>query len=381
MALLTALEEFLGVEKLDGMVTELAEDANAYPAIDLFERYGLKLGLGQDAEGNEVVCWDRDINTRDLPPLGTADAPSIQVSTGGRGQRFETMAHVAISEVIPVKALLRTRALGELTPNAPKMLDRAVKKLVAKVMRAKNLFATRILTPAGVVSTVFPGSDVAYTLAAPEILTNAIVAAQSISDPTTRFLSSNYTGSLHSIADAMNNRSAYDPDLILARRKFYTAFRGLNEINALADNSSVALDQLRRGPLANAFNGIGNIENWWRWEQFFQTLSGVVNPTKTAVKYLPEEDDLIALPPLEELTNVLGWAMGTQDIPESAYGYEAAESLVAMNGQKEGIAVYAYDPDPDPVRIKIVCRCSFFYYPINPDAVQYVSDVVAGDIS
>ena len=382
MALLDGITELIGFETLAGMVTELEEKLDRdFPAIRLFEEHGKQLDVGTDPRGNEIVVLDREINTRDMPAMGTPDAPSIRTKAPGRGQRYEAMAHVAIHDVIPIKALKRTRRTGELLPNAPGIVRDRVTALVRKAMRAKNFFATRVLTPTGVVmnSTNFPDSDITYTLAAPEITTNAIVAASSIADPTVKFFSDNYTGSLHDIAEAMNNRSAYEPNLIIGRRKLYSALRGLDQINELIAGSALVAQQLRNGPLQAGFNGSGNVENWWMWNQFFQTLSGVVNPTKTAVQYWPDEDDIVALPSPEELENVLGWATGVVDVPENTIGFEG--EIAEMSGEREGIAVYAYLPDPDPVVIKIVCRCSFFYYPTNPDAVQYVSNVVAGDIS
>lgn len=382
MPYLDALTEIIGVETIGGMVTEMAEDmATGFPAVALFEEFGQELDRGEDAQGNDIVVWDREINTRDMPAMGTPDAPSIRTKGPASGQRFEAMAHVAIHDVIPLKALMRTRATGELRANAARQIEKRVRKLVDKALRAKNFFAARIMTPAGVVmnSTNFPDSDISYTLQAPEIATNAIVSAQSIADPTTRFFSGTYQGSLHSIADALNNNAAYEPGCVIGRRKFSTALRGLDEINELVAGSALVAQQLRTGPLGAAFNGIGNVENWMLWEQFFHTLSGSVNPTKTPAKYLPEEDDIIALPPLEALSNVLGWARGSVIVPEEALGFGG--EIAEMGGEVEGLAVYAYIPDPDPVSLKIVCRASFFYFPLQPGAVQYVSGVCSGVIT
>ena len=84
--------------------------------------------------------------------------------------------------------------------------------------------------------------------------------------------------------------------------------KGNTQLREWLRGNPIALSLLMQGKTRDALNGMGGIDNWWQWDEFFQTETGSVNPTKTANYFIPDEDAAIMLPATDRLMDYLGWA-------------------------------------------------------------------------
>lgn len=353
------LEEVFGVENLMSPAVSLFGEPEPTPIAGWF-----KNGVRREVMG-DVVRWDREDFSRAIAPFGSQMAPAIRLFPQDRDHLIVPLAQVRIERFLDAKKIFVThRGLGELQPNAPSEISRALGDLQNRGRRAEEYLCAELLFNQGgatVNSTNVPGSTVTFSL---DFAITDVDATASWATETTAILS---TTELLGAIDTHIQNSGTVPGRAVHNIDVFNHLITNDQVEAWFQTTPQGVALVSRPDVAapvgvspfNIAGGLAGIPNWLNLNH------GYLNDGGSFTKYIAN-DYLLLLP---DTDMIFGWAQGMEVVPSVAIG--AADAAAAGFDVRPGPIMYAIH-EFDPPGVRLVYASSFAPTILLPEACTLI---------
>ena len=299
-----------GVETITTMIRTF--DTTAYDKFfsELFRKSTL-------TPNGDSVSWDEVKFDRDLAPVTGNESPAPHVHLTDRVKRQVSLASIKLYTDISGHRLFKERGPGSLQPNAEEVIGNELQNMRLKIQKTIEFMSVSLLlgqldmNPQSI-----PGTDIAVPTIKVDV--NAYAKKAPWNDPATKILSvelQNLTTSFIAAAGRL-------PGFILLNDLTETYLVGNPEV------AQWAVHQYGEGALFNnpaapeVMNGLPLGGFVWKKDPH-----GFVPQGGKFTRFMPD-NQIVVLPPEEQLGAVLAMAEGRGIIPRTAYGAENGNGII-----------------------------------------------------
>jgi hypothetical protein len=302
-----SVEDLLGIRPLTTLIQSF--DDTESPTNKFFTSLFEK-GEQSRPPGDEFR-WDELVYPRGLAPIVGPDSPHPRVNRTDLKVRSSPMACIKLHTDISARRLYKQRAPGSDTANAAAVIRYELKNLRSRIQKSvEKMCAKTLLGQLDVNKKEFEGSDIEFSV---KHDVNTWNRGNPWSDPTTQIVEQE----LPSFTDSYARDSGLLPETAVINVAVEQYLRKNNDLKSFCQNQALAPLILKSGTVtAEVLSalGLGGL----RWQKSVAYYS---DSTGTLTRFLAD-NKVILLPGDEDLTNVLGLALGTSWVPRELWGTE-----------------------------------------------------------